>query len=173
MKTLISFDCEKDLNMKEVVARALAEFELCKTNITTGIDPKTGRDSQGRTENDMKADFIRGHCGEVYLMIYQGYTDDERDFQDVLEKDTHIPTAVKVTKPSEWHINFTKNNLKNIKLKQAWRQVPNKLIIFTNSYDREAPPDPSDTKYYLYQKYIWEDKDWKEVDWPKENKGLQ
>jgi len=178
MKTIISFDCEKDLNMQQVVKRAIAEYDLCKSNLKTGINPETGRDKQGRTVNDMKGDFIRGHCAEVYLLVYQNFIDDLREYQDVREKDTFHPVAVKVTKPSEWHIDYTKNGLKKIKLnpREAYRKIPDKLMIFTNSYNRDGPSDPLDTKYYFYAKYVWEDNDWKEVDWLdviNKNKPLQ
>ena len=57
-----------------------------------------------------------------------------RDYQDVLEKDTLDPTAVKVT--TIQNINNTKNSLRDIKndRSQAYRNIPDKLIIFTNNY---------------------------------------
>ena len=113
-----------------------------------------GKDRRGRTEQDMKADFIRGHCGEVYLLDHQGFSDDLRDYQDVLEKDTLDPTAVEVT--TIQNINNTKNSLRDIKndRSQAYRNIPDKLIIFTNNNQN--------TKFTFHAKYIWEDKDWKE-----------
>jgi hypothetical protein len=165
MKKKITFDCEQDLDLIKVRKRALAEFELCRTNLITGIDSKTGRDRQGRTEDDMRGAFFRGHCLEVYLLDHQGYMDDERDYQDVLERGTLDPVAVKVTKPTEWHIDFTKDKLKIEKNNRAldWKEHPDKLIIFTNN--------DKDSKYTFYANYVWEKNDWKEVSFL-DKKGL-
>ena len=50
MKTKITFDCVKDLDLARVRKRALAEFNLCRNNIITGINPKTGRDHSKPTD---------------------------------------------------------------------------------------------------------------------------
>ncbi len=139
---MINFNLN-ELNPIELHDRATNEAKKIATN--------TSFKMSGRTYEDLIRQTRKGHAAELYLIDILGWTDDERDYKDVIDPDG-LPVEIKVTSKEE-NIPFMLERFTDIKLNQEWMDWPDHLIIFIN---------PDDSNEYSYHgRYEWKKKEWR------------
>jgi len=142
----------KDFNLSEIPSeawhtRALSEANKIKTNKSFIFSGRTFENLLWRTK--------QGHACEQYLMLYCSHTDDEREFQDVLDPDKN-PTAVKACNP-----NWLDQNLEDWakdKIANPWKEWPDILHVWGNISKVEGIINP---EYTYISKYVWSENKWK------------
>ena len=129
----MKFNSEVDLDRNELIMRATNEAKL--------IFNKPGP-RRGRSLNEIINSCLIGHAAELYLIKYEGFTDDPRPYKDVIDSN-FVPWEIKTT-----------NNEKNIRdvlrrcnqdAGEAFREYAKRLMIFIR--------DSKTNDYYLYGKY--------------------
>ena len=88
---------------------------------------KSEKKTRGRTELEVKMDCLYGHVAECYLIQYQNFKDDTRDYKDLFDRNGKA-IDVKVT-GHPGNIPFILEKA-NKYAKETWRQFPKKIYIF-------------------------------------------
>jgi hypothetical protein len=116
-------------------ARAFAEAkEILKSESKT----------RGRTDLEVKMDCLYGHAAECYLLQYENFKDDSREYKDVFDR-TGKAVDVKVTAHAG-NIPYILERA-NKYASERWRNFPRKLYIFIGN---KVTLD-----YYLYGIYCY------------------
>ena len=134
---MVSFNA-KNLDIDFWKSRAEAEATLIFNKPST---------RKGRTKEQILEAVLYGHAAEVYLIKNENYTDDRREYKDVIDPQK-VPTEIKVTE-GEYYVPHVLKRANEAKL-ETWRKYPDKLMIFIGNkktYD-----------YYLYGTYYWNKK---------------
>ena len=123
--------------------RALEEANKIKKNKSFILSGRTFENLLWRTK--------QGHACEQYLMLNCGYTDDERDFQDVIDPDNN-PVAVKACNP-HWLDQNLEDWAKD-KVNNPWKEWPDILHVWSNISKHEGVINP---EYKYLGKYLWDE----------------
>ena len=99
---------------------------------------------RNRSLEEIVATVMYGHAAEVYLIQYEGFTDDERPYKDVFDRNGK-DVEVKVTECEEY-VPFVLARCEEA-AKDKWRKYPKKLYIFIG--------DRNTLDYHLYGTYSY------------------
>ena len=128
----------KDLDPTALRARAYYEAVLIDSNPAQ---------AKGRSFNEILTTCMYGQAAELY-MLTQGFTDDLRDYKDVVRPDG-VPTEVKVTE-CEAYVPYVLKRC-NAAAFEKWRKYSKILYIWIN--------DKKSFEYTLYGIYEWNGKE--------------
>lgn len=131
----MKFNAINDLNGDELRERAEAEAKLIHAK------PSTAR---GRKLEEITEMVLYGHAAELYLIKYQGFTDDPHEYKDVIDTNGN-PVEVKVTEGAYYvsHVLARCNDA----AKETWRNYPEILYIFIGNKETYD--------YHLHGIYHW------------------
>ena len=129
----MKFNSEVDLDRNELIMRATNEAKL--------IFSKPGP-RKGRSLNKIINSCLIGHAPELYLIKYEGFSDDPRPYKDVIDSD-FVPWEIKAT-AAEKNIGDVLRRC-NQDAGEAFRKYAKRLMIFIH--------DSKTNDYYLYGKY--------------------
>lgn len=135
----IKFNAKRDLDRDELYLRAEKEAKLIHSKPST---------RKGRDLESIIMTTLYGHASEMYLINHQGFTDDLREYKDVIDPDGE-PVEVKTTKHEKWVPYVLRRE--NERAKDAWREYPKLLYIFVG--------DVFTLDYYLHSIYEWNGKE--------------
>ena len=131
----MKFNSEVDLDRNELIMRATNEAKL--------IFSKPGP-RKGRSLNRIIDTCLIGHAPELYLIKYEGFSDDPRPYKDVLAPaPDFVPWEIKAT-GDEKNVGDVLRRC-NQAAGEAFREYAKRLMIFIH--------DSKTNDYYLYGKY--------------------
>ena len=105
---------------------------------------KSKNKTRGRTALEVKIDCLYGHVAECYLLQYENFKDDLREYKDVFDREGKS-VDVKVT-VHPGNIPYILENA-NKYAKEKWRNFPKRLYIFIGN--------KTTLDYYLYGIYCY------------------
>ena len=139
----MKFNAKTDLDPRELLMRASTEAKLIYKKPST---------RKGRTLQQITEACLRGHAAELYLIKYQNFSDDLREYKDLFDP-SEESTEIKVTE-GEYYVPYVLNRC-NQAAAEKWRKYPKKLMIFID--------DSKTNDYYLYNTYEYINFEFREI----------
>lgn len=135
----MKFNAKTDLDPVRLYNRAETEAKLIHSK------PSTAR---GRTLKQIIEMVLYGHAAELYLIKHQGFTDDSREYKDVIDLDNN-PVEVKVTEGT-YYVPYVLQRCNDAAM-ETWRKYPEILYIFIGNKETYD--------YELHGIYLWNGKE--------------